>query len=67
MRRERDVNDRRLVNVSLTGTGRELIEGIFPQHVTAIVEEMSALTNNEQQTLGSLCRKLGKKEKPGGD
>ena len=62
VRRERSPGDRRVVTVSLTEVGKELIERIFPQHVRAIVEEMGVLTADEQETLGRLCRKLGKKE-----
>lgn len=64
VRRERDVEDRRLVRVSLTPAGEEAISHIFPVHVAAIVEEMSALTPDEQRTLGALCRKLGRKSQP---
>jgi MarR family 2-MHQ and catechol resistance regulon transcriptional repressor len=67
VRRERDSDDRRMVIVSLTKKGRELIERIFPGHVAAILEEMSILTPTEQETLGRLCRTLGKqKGKAGG-
>lgn len=63
VQRTRDTCDRRAVTVSLTDAGRELIAGLFPAHVRAIVDEMSILTADEQETLGSLCRKLGKKER----
>ncbi len=59
VRRTRDLEDRRKVQVSLTDEGRRLIAKVFPGQVTAITEEMSALTPQEQETLGSLCRKLG--------
>jgi MarR family 2-MHQ and catechol resistance regulon transcriptional repressor len=62
VRRDRNPADRRAVIVSLTDAGRALIEQIFPRHVTAIVEEMSVLTPEEQHALGCLCRKLGKRE-----
>jgi MarR family 2-MHQ and catechol resistance regulon transcriptional repressor len=68
VRRERDPDDRRMVIVSLTERGREMIERIFPGHVAAILEEMSILTAAEQETLGRLCRKLGtQKGKSGGE
>ena len=63
VQRIRSVHDRRVVTVSLTAAGEALIAELFPQHVHAIVEEMSVLTAEEQETLGRLCRKLGKKEK----
>jgi MarR family 2-MHQ and catechol resistance regulon transcriptional repressor len=62
VRRERDLHDRRAVNVSLTDAGRDLIAHVFPEHVEAIVTEMSVLTPGEQAELGRLCRKLGKRE-----
>lgn len=62
VRRERAPGDRRVVTVWLTDAGRAVIERIFPEHVHAIVEEMGVLTADEQETLGRLCRKLGKKE-----
>lgn len=59
VRRVRDLEDRRKVQVSLTDEGRQLIAEVFPEQAAAITEEMSALTPQEQETLGSLCRKLG--------
>lgn len=60
VKRVRDAEDRRKVIVSLTKTGQELIGEIFPRHLKAIVKEMNVLTAEEQETLGTLCRKLGK-------
>jgi MarR family 2-MHQ and catechol resistance regulon transcriptional repressor len=62
VRRDRQAEDRRMVTVSLTPVGEELISRIFPQQVAAIVAEMGALTPEEQETFGRLCKKLGKKE-----
>jgi MarR family 2-MHQ and catechol resistance regulon transcriptional repressor len=59
VRRVRDLEDRRKIQVQLTDEGRQLIGQIFPGHVASITEEMSALTPQEQETLGGLCRKLG--------
>lgn len=63
VQREREPHDRRMIVVSLTPAGRELISQLFPKHLAAIVEEMSILTPEEQQLLGDLCRKLGKQER----
>lgn len=60
VRRVRSHEDRRFIQVSLTEQGQELIALIFPRQLAAIVEEMSVLDPQEQETLGSLCRKLGK-------
>ena len=63
VKRERSVKDRRAVTVSLTEEGHRLISQVLPQHIQAIVKEMSTLTPEEQETLGRLCRKLGKQER----
>ncbi len=60
--RQRDLHDRRMLVVSLTKSGRQLISELFPGHVAAITEEMSALTPEEQEKLAALCQKLGKRE-----
>ena len=59
VRRERDAEDRRVQNVHLTEEGRRVIRRVFPGHVQRIVDAMSALSADEQQELGRLCRKLG--------
>jgi MarR family 2-MHQ and catechol resistance regulon transcriptional repressor len=62
VRRVRDSEDRRFIKVVLTQAGKELIARLFPQHLAAIKEELSVLSPEEQETLGLLCRKLGKPE-----
>jgi MarR family 2-MHQ and catechol resistance regulon transcriptional repressor len=62
VRRVRETEDRRMIKVNLTGEGQRLIGEILPGHLSAIVDEMSALAPEEQETLGRLCRKLGKRE-----
>lgn len=59
VRRERDLKDRRMVQVLLTDSGRALISQLFPGHLAAIVDELSVLAPEEQEMLGRLCRKLG--------
>ena len=63
VRRERNLDDRRMVTISLTEAGREVISRILPRQIAAIVEEMSVLTPEEQAMLGRVCRKLGKQGK----
>ena len=62
VRRVRDVQDRRRITISLTEKGSQLIGQLLPGHVAAITAEMSALSPQEQESLGALCRKLGKVE-----
>lgn len=57
--RRRESQDRRLITVHLTESGRCLIAKIFPGQAAAMVDEMSVLTEAEQEQLGMLCRKLG--------
>jgi len=63
VRRERDAKDRRVIHVHLTEAGTSKIEAVFPGHVTALMEEFKVLSTSEQETLGELCKKLGKGRK----
>ena len=63
VRRERDAEDRRVIHVHLTDEGSRKIEAVLPGHVSALVEEFSVLSPKEQETLGELCKKLGKGRK----
>ena len=59
VRRERRRDDRRVVDVSLTTKGRQLIETLFPAHARRITNLLSALSSKEQDQLAALCRTLG--------
>lgn len=61
VRRERDMEDRRYLTVHLTEKGTTLINKVFADVEASIVAEMSALSAEEQEQLGSLCKKLGLK------
>ncbi len=61
--RRQDARDRRLLNVHLTPKGRRHIGRLFPRHAAALVAEMQVLTPREQETLGRLCRRVGKGER----
>ena len=60
VRRERNTKDRRIIFVHLTEKGKKKVEAVLPGHVKALVHEFSVLTAQEQETLASLCKKLGK-------
>ena len=61
VRRKRHRADRRFFIIHLTVEGQKLISRIFPSHAEEIARELDVLTPAEQQTLGSLCKKLGLK------
>ena len=63
VRRERDAEDRRVIHVHLTDEGSQKIEAVLPVHIAALVEEFSVLSPKEQETLGELCKKLGRGRK----
>jgi len=56
--RETDPTDRRLVRITATGAGRELIEETFPRYLRFIGEIMSVLSPEEQTGLARLLQKL---------
>ena len=60
VRRERDAKDRRVIHVHLTDAGKGKVEVVLPGHIAALVEEFKVLSAKEQETLGELCKKLGK-------
>ncbi|HEX8961124.1 MAG TPA: MarR family transcriptional regulator [Geobacteraceae bacterium] len=59
VRRERGSDDRRYLTVHLTDEGTALIAQAFSRVEAAIVTDMTALTEQEQELLGTLCKKLG--------
>ncbi len=58
--RQRDSRDRRFITIHLTPKGQNLMETIFPSHVSRITTLMNVLDSQEQEELRQLCRKLGK-------
>jgi MarR family transcriptional regulator, 2-MHQ and catechol-resistance regulon repressor len=50
--------DKRLVTVELTGKGKRLIEWVFPKFNQGEVEIAESLTEEEQDTLAHLLRKV---------
>ena len=60
VKRERQEEDRRVVEIHLTPKGRRLISRIFPEHAKVIARVMSELTPAEQEDLRRIARKLGR-------
>ncbi len=56
--RTRWTEDRRVVHVDLTNSGRDLIESYFPRHLQKISGAFDGLEPNEQEQLIRLCKKL---------
>ncbi|MCA1056648.1 MarR family transcriptional regulator [Rossellomorea aquimaris] len=52
-------NDRRVTYAQITGEGRSLIDGIFPDHEARIHELMSSLSAQEKSESIELLKKLG--------
>lgn len=59
VRRQRREDDRRVVEVSLTTKGRQLIDRLFPSHARRITTLFGALSPKQQDELAALCRTLG--------
>ena len=63
VRRERDAIDRRVIHVHLTEAGSAKVEAVLPGHIAALLDEFKVLSASEQESLGELCKKLGKGRK----
>jgi MarR family 2-MHQ and catechol resistance regulon transcriptional repressor len=59
VRRERQKDDRRMVQIHLTPKGARLIARVFPEHAAAITKIMNELTEHEQEELRRIAGKLG--------
>jgi DNA-binding MarR family transcriptional regulator len=58
VKRRDSKSDKRLVTVELTGKGKRLIEWVFPKFNQGEVELAQSLTEEEQDTLAHLLRKV---------
>lgn len=58
--RDRSASDRRRVTVQLTPAGELLVGKVFPRHVEGIAAEFAVLSDDEQQLLAQLLKKLGR-------
>ena len=57
--RDRSARDRRVVTVTLTDEGEELIASVFPRHAEIVAQKFEVLTHEEKVQLGALLKKLG--------
>lgn len=60
VRRMRSSEDRRVVTVHLSDSGRHLIEEVLPLNATVISGAFSVLSGEEQIQLAALCHKLSR-------
>ncbi len=60
VKRERGLEDRRMITIYLTESGKALIEKVLPQHVASIAKQFEVLSPEEHVQLGEILRKLGK-------
>lgn len=60
VQRQRDADDRRVINVTIQQAGRDYIETTMPIFADAVLEEMKVLSAEEQSELSRLLRKLGR-------
>jgi DNA-binding MarR family transcriptional regulator len=58
VKRNIDINDRRVNIISITDKGRDLMSQIFPEHVENINTIFNVLSTEEKQTLIRLLKKL---------
>jgi len=58
--------DRRVTVASITGEGSGIIADIFPEHAKNMEGYFESLTEDEQETLSAILRKLRKANKKGG-
>ena len=56
--RRRPPEDRRIVVVDLTASGRALVERLFPAHSDRVTRAFDALDEGEKRSLAEICRKL---------
>ena len=61
VKRVRGKEDRRYFTIHLTKAGKNLMDKIFPDFLSAIKEEMNVLGDSEHKQLQELCKKVGLK------
>ena len=58
--RVQDQQDRRFVKIHLTDQGKDLISRVFPLHAVIAEKVFAVLSDDEQEKLGRLLKKLGR-------
>ncbi len=58
IKKERDIFDKRRFVITLTYKGKTLIESIFEDHISNVIEEFDDMKKNEKQELLTLLLKL---------
>ena len=56
--RVRLARDRRTASVSLTPSGREIVDRLFPEHTERVSDAFAVLDEAEKRSLAEICRKL---------
>lgn len=60
--RRRCEQDRRVIYVDITPKGKQVFTKLWPDHVKRVMASVRNLTQEEQETLARLCKKLGTEE-----
>lgn len=60
VKRKKNKDDRRFVNISITSQGETLIKEILPNFVSIIKKRMTSLTDEEHAALQNICKRIGK-------
>jgi MarR family 2-MHQ and catechol resistance regulon transcriptional repressor len=61
VKRVRGKDDRRYFTIHLTKAGKNLMDRIFPNFLSAVKNEMNILGDNDHKELQKLCKKVGVK------
>jgi MarR family 2-MHQ and catechol resistance regulon transcriptional repressor len=59
VKRRRCESDKRVVYVELTAKGHEVIERVFPDHLSGLLEDFAPLSDEELEVLAHLAKKVG--------
>jgi len=62
--KKQDDDDRRVYRLSLTKTGSDYVAAVYPIHEKALRTVLDSLSEQEEETLQCLLKKIGKRNKP---